>query len=642
MKQRFRSFRGVRPVRLALLALLALAALSVPVYAKLSVFDSPHNLSVYGGRGRTSGRAGVKFTEEQQVCIFCHVPHRAMAGTPLWSRELPSEATPYQPYSESSTLNASPKPDKPTGASRLCLSCHDGTLALSKYARSPIKGDTYMPTDELEGGTPTQNARVNPNISTDLRDDHPVSFLYTEALAQKSHLASPSTLPGQVMLEKGANLECTACHDPHDNQFGNFLVMANGSDNPLDPNYMTGSPLCVTCHQPEGWNISTHNNITIPALGHQCLNCHTVHSAPGAIRLLSYAKMEDNCLQACHNDPGPGASSQNIKPLFEPNMHRHPIELHPGLPSQDHDEKEALPATEYHVQCVDCHNPHQVNATGGPLSNPPQINGRLKGVRKDSVGNYATTEFDICFKCHGGPYADRFYGKTEVMPDRVIPQPDQAKRFDSENPSFHPVTADRRSSGASLIAELQANLKRIYCTDCHNSDQSSKALKTGNGPNGPHGSQYPHILMARYDMPFAGATRDPYNNNNYSLCFRCHSADYVMVSGSAFAAATGNLHGLHVRDQQIPCFACHDPHGVSKERGGTTTGNAHLINFDKGYAATDTLTPVYTAVADGSGGSCMVKCHSTADRVRAYGSAAARRAFNLKRNLPGKLPALPR
>ena len=70
------------------------------------------------------------------------------------------------------------KPDRPSGASRLCLSCHDGSIALNDYRGSPMSGQTFMPTSPL----PT----TNPNLSSDLRDDHPISFAYTDALAGNS------------------------------------------------------------------------------------------------------------------------------------------------------------------------------------------------------------------------------------------------------------------------------------------------------------------------------------------------------------------------------------------------------------------------------------------------------------------------
>lgn len=567
--------------------------------AKTSVFSTPHNLSASGGLGTSSGQPGVAFAGEQRVCVFCHVPHRATAGGPLWSRELLPEEPDlkYTPY-QSTTINANPKPDKPTGASRLCLSCHDGTIALTQYTGTPL-----LESVKLQPGTAA-------NLTTDLSDDHPISFSYTEMLAQASHLVSPSALPASVKVDKGGFLQCTSCHDPHDNQYGNFLVLNNGS--PDKPGYSPGSQLCVACHAPTEWPASSHHYSQSPSLANGCLNCHSVHSAPGAVRLLKHPNDEDNCLASCHN--GIDTDSMNVKPLFAAGMHRHPIDEIKGRGV--HDENETLPAENYHVQCVDCHNPHQVNGSGAPLSNPPFIDGRLKGVRKDSLGGEADTEYEVCFKCHAGASSSKFTGYTETLVNRMILEPDQSYRFDLRNPSFHPVLTVRKGTGASLLLELQPGLKQIYCTDCHNNDQSAKA--GGSGPNGPHGSAYEHILIAQYEMPIVGATRDPYNKNQYALCFRCHEELYVMGNGSAFSDPGVNHHDTHVKQRLIPCFACHDPHGTSQRMLATAQNNAHLINFNKDYAAgTVVATPVYQTLAPGKG-NCTVNCHTVAGNNHAY------------------------
>ena len=63
---------------------------------------------------------------------------------------------------------------------------------------------------------------------TDLSDDHPVSFVYDADLVQKKlELTLPSLLPPQIRLDGSGQVQCTACHDPHDDTFGKFLVMSN-------------------------------------------------------------------------------------------------------------------------------------------------------------------------------------------------------------------------------------------------------------------------------------------------------------------------------------------------------------------------------------------------------------------------------
>ncbi|HEY6871692.1 MAG TPA: cytochrome c3 family protein [Geobacteraceae bacterium] len=551
---------------------------------KGSIITTPHNLSA-------SGQYAIKFTQEVQICIFCHVPHNATPSTPLWSRNLPQAN--YIPYA-SSTLQAQVSA-MPTGASRLCLSCHDGTIALNNYATSPASVNVFMPT----GATPT----TNPNLTTDLSDDHPISFIYDTSLVGKKNgeLALPSTLPASIRLDGQGALQCTACHDPHDNEFGNFLVMSNSAG---------GSPLCVACHKNNGWPGSTHNPANVPVLAQACMNCHYSHNAPEPVRLLHYKQEENNCYLNCHN--GTDTTSVNVVPLFAGGMHRHPVDATMGV----HDEKESLPAATYHVECVDCHNPHQVNGANAPLSFPPGIDGRLSGVRKDNSGAVATSEYEICFKCHAGINAFKFSGVTETPPNRMIPDPDQKNRFSNTNPSIHPVTTTRTTTKGA--ASLKTAMIQIYCSDCHNSDQSVKA--GGTGANGPHGSNYPHILIARYDMPLVPQA---YATIQYDLCYRCHLEGFIMGGSSGFVNQGTNEHVQHVQVRGIPCFVCHDPHGVPNAPttpvpGGTTTNNAHLINFNKDYAAQPPVTsPLYTTNAP-STGTCTVSCHTTNGGTHGY------------------------
>ena len=86
-------------------------------HSNQSVIYSRHNLSV-------TGPGFIKATIEQPVCAFCHTPHREGQAQPLWQASSRAIYTTY----ESSTLVA--EVGQPTGVSRLCLACHDGTIAL--------------------------------------------------------------------------------------------------------------------------------------------------------------------------------------------------------------------------------------------------------------------------------------------------------------------------------------------------------------------------------------------------------------------------------------------------------------------------------------------------------------------------------
>ena len=104
-----------------------------------------HNLSTSGPG--TTRAAAVGGTSE--VCVFCHTPHGATAAdqggatlrAPLWNRRVPAGAT-YTPYTSSSmdsqTIVAGFN-NQPGGSSKLCLSCHDGTLAITYTPMRMIK-----------------------------------------------------------------------------------------------------------------------------------------------------------------------------------------------------------------------------------------------------------------------------------------------------------------------------------------------------------------------------------------------------------------------------------------------------------------------------------------------------------------------
>ena len=78
-----------------------------------------------------------------EVCVFCHTPHGATqadhGGTPLraplWNRQLCRRAQTYTVYDLVLARRGRRSPgqlgnDAPAGSSKLCLSCHDGTLAI--------------------------------------------------------------------------------------------------------------------------------------------------------------------------------------------------------------------------------------------------------------------------------------------------------------------------------------------------------------------------------------------------------------------------------------------------------------------------------------------------------------------------------
>jgi predicted CXXCH cytochrome family protein len=109
------------------------------------------------------------------------------------------------------------------GISRLCMSCHDGTVAVDSYG-----GGTGSNT--MASVTAWQTVGANYR-SNDISQEHPISVPPTDTLVRNT----PSDAATAYF---GGNVECASCHDVHD-QSGqsNLLVMNNAA-----------SAMCLSCH----------------------------------------------------------------------------------------------------------------------------------------------------------------------------------------------------------------------------------------------------------------------------------------------------------------------------------------------------------------------------------------------------------
>jgi predicted CXXCH cytochrome family protein len=516
-----------------------------------SIEGTPHDLSALGGGNS---------------CVFCHTPHGSMSGSPAWNHEL-SKAV-YKIY-QSSSLDA--KVGQPTGDSKLCLSCHDGTVALTQTVSGGVEGGGYIPPGSA-------------NLGTDLSDDHPISFVYSSALsAEDVQIRPATTLPQELKLDRSDELQCTTCHDAHDNQYGNFLVMSNYR-----------SDMCISCHDLKGWTNSSHESSMVSISGtsdsylqdseyntvseNGCLSCHRPHSAGGHERLLHFARSEDNCLN-CHD--GSVASTNLMYDLTK--LSRHDVVKYSGI----HDLKESPTASARHVECIDCHNAHAVQ---NQLTQVPAVPGPMeKTTGITSSGNFTPEVqygYEVCYKCHGSN-PNRIQSKIT----RKITQTNTLLEFDPSNPSFHPVVSTGVNQTVPSLRSPQTITTMISCIDCHNKDSSS-------GTKGPHGSNYPYLLAFNYEtVDFS--TESEYA---YQLCYTCHSRNSILNNESF------PRHRQHLEDE-APCSACHDPHGISSSQGNPVN-NSNLINFDITIVGAESSTGRLEFEDMGEfSGRCFLRCH---------------------------------
>lgn len=543
-----------------------------------SIINTGHNLSA-GGPGTV-----ISTTSEQRVCIFCHTPHGSNPQAPLWNRSDPG--TTYIMYDNSVSSTSDIPVDagrQPDGSSILCLSCHDGTIALGSVASSA--SDIF----DGSGGTMPAGRGL---LSTDLSDDHPISFIYSPVATADGQLHDPPLFP--VTLDGSSKVQCSSCHDAHDNTNGKFLVASNEF-----------SALCLDCHIDVDWASSSHSTSTATWTGsgsdpwghigtpiapstfppyanvaqNACANCHDSHAANlGARpRLLKSAAEENNCLD-CHNGNVATTDIQtDINKTYNHNVFGYNLV---------HDPNETALIGTTHVECQDCHDPHAVtNAT----ASAPLANGFISGVQGiDISGNpvtIITNQYELCFRCHAdNPVTSsptpRQFGSNNVRLD-----------FETTNGTYHPVVGvGQNASPRGLIGHTASSV--IYCTDCHASDGA---------PSGPHGSIYPRILKANYNLNETTGLSDHSDatlTTEFALCAQCHDMTTVNtihsgMKGGHFLAYTS-------------CNVCHDPHGFS---GGDPLRNLYLINLSTSAFGPNRNGETHIDLDQGSGGTCNFVCH---------------------------------
>jgi predicted CXXCH cytochrome family protein len=181
------------------------------------------------------------------ICIACHTPHKADVGTvdaPLWNH---ANTTATYTFYGSSTMNAA-APSGVSGVSKLCLSCHDGTVAIDSFGGAT--GSTKITAAAYKAGS---------NIGVSLSDDHPIGIQYDAALATADgSLHNPAsktvtigsgaqsktgTIQNTMLYGPGKNLmECSSCHDVH-NTFTPAVAEAG-----LLKVTQNGSQICLACH----------------------------------------------------------------------------------------------------------------------------------------------------------------------------------------------------------------------------------------------------------------------------------------------------------------------------------------------------------------------------------------------------------
>ena len=480
--------------------------------------------------------------------------------------------------------------------------------------------------------------------------------------------------------------DCQVCHEMTRHMQGNVRLF--NVDSPTTTVYSLDYVLnatddqtdyenfCKSCHDANGrsgnripfsdkkvvpaldatlWSAARHNTIVSTFTG-SCLSCHDSGHGSNKTKLLSpwnFAsdgnpidpmRQEERFCYYCHTTGGVGTNVQSAFSSYTNTATRffkHSVDQTSGPHTADEVFGNRFGGLNRHVECGDCHGPHEDESgtNTAPLIKPenigatgvePVFNGAGAPTRFNFISQPAN-EYQVCLKCHSSyttlpTYAPDGFGCivsgcpggrtfvtdglrkiTSANTNQVKDTRDLAEAFNPAGASFHPVLALGKNTNipaASFITGWDVN-SRVYCSDCHT---NATPLT---GAEGTHGSPLLHIL----DGSTLGDTN--YSTVNFSgndpivpsteLCFKCH--DYnTYVTGAAPASNTrfnngNNLHAGHMAGgfTVTTCYTCHNSHGSAQ---------THLINFDASVVTFSGGRNSLTAfIPSANGGTCALACH---------------------------------
>lgn len=533
---------------IALLALLLSAGLA-EAQRSADIAATKHNLAV-------TSPGSVTAVSETQVCVFCHTPHGSskFPGSPLWNKQQ-SSAT-YTTYT-SASLDAetiSGQLGEPGGSSKLCLSCHDGTMALGTInVLGGQQNVTIAMTGTGGGGTMPPGAGLQTgftrNIDVDLSNDHPISLTYDTTLVNlDGELFDPAVAsqlgtrtPGSnfpIPLEATgplgeAQVQCGTCHDPHIKEVG-----ASASFKFLRLNrFQQGSPgqglfdqstdiVCTGCHDKSDWANSAHADTTVA-------------------------------------DETYTASAASLR------------EFPAGT-------------AVWQAACLNCHDPHTVHGAR-----------RLAREGTDSAsipksGGQSAIE-ETCYQCHNA---------TSILNPATGNVPDI--RSDFLLARRMPITSADQAAGTEMHEVLNADLeesqlrlgktndnnRHAECSDCHNPHRVRRNRlfnNLGTSSFGTHDHSAPHTNIASGVLSGAWGVEPLYG----STAFLTRPVSYLIKSGAAGNGSSTDIASTHVTREYQVCLKCHSdfayddddqyPLGsrpnLGDSLGGTTPGTNDLLQY---------------------------------------------------------------
>lgn len=380
--------------------------------------------------------------------------------------------------------------------------------------------------------------------------------------------------------------DCKSCHESVDAKKHTFQLIRHGRD------------LCESCHLDQAIKSHVHE----PLNTGDCLQCHDPHA--GSTQSLLITDSVDQLCANCHEIAkgakylhGPVAvgqcsichephSSDNEKLMTVP-----PKELCASCHTITMDELQKFEFIHEPAKgdCAGCHNPHGADNPSMLKDQAPQLcfscHEEIKDIAENSKFKHSVvTKDESCLKCHT-PHASTVKSLMKTDPfDLCISCHNKPLGIDRDNvlPSFLGQVEGKKF--------LHGPVAQKDCSGCHTA----------------HGSDHFRLLTKEYPSLFYA----PYAEENYELCFSCHSKELARTEKTQnlteFRNGSANLHYLHVNKDRRgrTCRACHQTHASDLPKHIRETvpyGRWELpVKFTKSQ----------------TGGSCTPGCHKTKDYDR--------------------------
>jgi predicted CXXCH cytochrome family protein len=408
---------------------------------------------------------------------------------------------------------------------------------------------------------------------------------------------------------------------------------------------VTSAPAPSSADEPHGGYTATTDS---------CSTCHRSHTAQGGQLLKESASPQSTLCFACHDGTGANSnvaaqySDLNV-PADDPGTSS--FYSHPATTASTHtggQVDEFAGVLNRHAECSDCHNPHQAGsaapvetASGWTASGSLAGTTGVTGTTALTWVNPVTYEYELCLKCHSGyttllSYAKESYKKT-----------DKAAEFDPAGASYHPVEAAGKNTTAAMTNSLAGGklwqfttASTVRCLNCHGDYRLVGNPPTLNSPaNGarlaPHSSRYRGLLIANYRDRGLKVANEPYDTNDFALCYLCHAeAPFQDQSGNSRTDTNFRFHGFHLGSignkgsggLDIDTAGAGQGNGICAECHNRVHGTklapwSENQNYERGVNFAPNVEPISGQSAplwSLANANCTLVCHGTSHNPEGY------------------------